>query len=75
MLHITKLLRPLVRYWQSRALEYLDDGLCAVSGRQVAEAASTLVHSTLDEAGFVTHPDKSVWQLVDAKRGWGLRLT
>ena len=57
----TKILWPLVHYWRAmglRALVYLDDGLCAVEGRQNAEAASAMVQSTLEQAGFVARPDK-----------------
>ena len=43
---------------------YLDDGLCAVTDNQAAQATSDLVCCTLAEVGFVTHPDKSVWQPV-----------
>ena len=61
----TKIVRPLVHYWRARGLRilvYLDDGLCAVSGKQLAIEASQLVQLTLDESGFVTHPTKSIWQ-------------
>lgn len=62
---LTKLLRPLVRYWRDKGLRifvYLDDGLCAVAGHQRALEASDLVRSTLDQAGFIVHPTKSIWQ-------------
>lgn len=61
----TKVVRPLVRYWRSRGLRilvYLDDGLCAVTGEQAAVQASQLVKSTIEKAGFVAHPKKSVWE-------------
>ena len=61
----TKLLRPLVRYWRARGLRilvYLDDGLCATAGRQRALEESHLVQATLNRAGFVVHPTKSVWE-------------
>ena len=45
-----------------RILVYLDDGLCAVPGKQSAIEASQLVQHTLDESGFVIHPTKSIWQ-------------
>ncbi len=41
---------------------YLDDGLCTASGQASAREASALVHASLGNAGFVTHPDKSVWK-------------
>ena len=40
----------------------MDDGLCAVSGAQAAQEASQLVKSTIDKAGFIAHPEKSIWQ-------------
>ena len=59
LLHFTKVVRPLVRYWHARGLRilvYLDDGLCAMSGEQVAMEASQLVQRTLEMAGFVRSP-------------------
>ena len=61
----TKLLRPLVRYWRARGrriLVYLDDDLYATAGRQRELEASHLVQATLNRAGFVVHPTKSVWE-------------
>ena len=61
----TKLLRPLVRYWRAKGLRILvclDDGLCAVAGRQKALEASELVRTTLARAGFVVHLIKSIWE-------------
>ena len=40
---------------------YLDDGLWAVAGRQAALEASWLVRGTLDKAGFVAQPMKTIW--------------
>ena len=46
----TKLMHPLVRYWRSlglRAVVYLDDGLCAVKGKEPTQACKcpgTLVY-------------------------------
>ena len=60
----TKIVRPLVKYWRAkglRAIVYLDDGLCAVSGESNALAASQLVSSTLEQAGFVINTAKSNW--------------
>ena len=57
----TKLVRPLVRYWRERGLRvivYLDDGLCAMDGESNALEASTLVQSTLSQAGFVANVKK-----------------
>ena len=61
----TKIVRPLVHYWRAKGLRivvYLDDGFCAVAGRQAALEASQLVRSTLDKAGFIAHPTNSIWQ-------------
>ena len=61
----TKLVRPLVRYWRERGLRvivYLDDGLCAMGGESNALEASTLVQSTLSQAGFVANVKKSIWK-------------
>ena len=61
----TKLVRPLVRYWREsglRIIVYLDDGLCAMGGESNALEASTLVQSTLSQAGFVANVKKSIWK-------------
>ena len=58
----TKVVRPLVRYWRAKGLRFLDDGLCAVSGAQAAQEVSQFVKSTIDKAGFIAHPEKSIWQ-------------
>ena len=61
----TKLMRPRVRYWRSKGLKavvYLDDGLCAVRGREEACTASQWVQSTLHKAGLVVNESKSSWQ-------------
>ena len=61
----TKLVRPLVRYWRKsglRVIVYLDDGLCAMGGESNALEASTLVQSTLSQAGFVANVKKSIWK-------------
>ena len=66
----TKLLRPLVRYWRARGrriLVYLDDDLCATAGRQRDLEARHLVQATLNRAGFVVHPTKSVWEPIQSR--------
>ena len=63
----TKLVRPLVRYWRARGYRivvYLDDGVCAVSGKETAIEASQFVQDILAKAGFVAHPTKSNWEPV-----------
>ena len=60
----TKTMRPLVRYWRAQGLRvvlYLDDGLGAAAGMESACTHSKMVRSTLESAGFLTHPAKSVW--------------
>ena len=57
--------RPRVRYWRSKGLKavvYLDDGLCAVRGREEACTASQWVQSTLHKAGLVVNESKSSCQ-------------
>ena len=61
----TKLVCPLVKYWRAKGLRiivYLDDGLCAMAGEDKAAEASVLVQSTLNQAGFVINPKKSIWK-------------
>ena len=61
----TKLLRPLVRYWQGkglRALLYLDDGIVAVSGEEAAKLASLQVRENLAKAGLTEHSAKCIWE-------------
>ena len=60
----TKVMRPLVRYWRAQGLRvvmYLDDGVGAAPGLVAACTGSALVRSTLDKAGLLWHPIKSVW--------------
>ena len=61
----TKLMRPLLRFWRSQGLKsiiYIDDGICAVTGRQEAVAASDWVRDTLHKAGLVVNCTKSIWE-------------
>ena len=60
----TKLMRPLVRYWQGRGLKatvYLDNGIIAVKGESEALKESSQVQNDLQCAGFVINIEKSVW--------------
>ena len=60
----TKLLRPLVRFWRKQGIRitlYLDDGLAVASSKTKALEASSLVKTTLEQSGFVAHPEKSQW--------------
>ena len=60
----TKLLRPLVRLWRGRGLKaivYLDDGVVAVHGKEIAIRESALVRGDLESAGFVVNIEKSQW--------------
>ena len=61
----TKLLRPLVRYWRRQGIRivvYLDDGLGAAAGEAKAADVSKIVEMTLEQAGFISNREKSVWQ-------------
>ena len=61
----TKLLRPLVRHWRGRGLKaiiYLDDGIVAVKGKDVATGESKHVKHDLESAGFVINIEKSRWE-------------
>ena len=52
----TKLLKPLIRYWQGqglRAKHYLDDGIVAVSGKETTKAASCRVQENLAKAAWL----------------------
>ena len=60
----TKLLRPLIRYWQGlglRAVVYLDDGLVAVNGYDRAVQQSKKVQSDLASTGLIVNDVKSQW--------------
>ena len=60
----TKLLRPVVWYWQAKGIlvvVYLDDGI-AIAQRDKVHAASKSVKETLQQAGFVAHLWKSQWK-------------
>ena len=60
-----KVVRPLVCYWRAqgiRIIMYLDDGLGAAAGNAAAMAKSHIVCATLERAGFIHHPSKSVWK-------------
>ena len=61
----SKLMRPLVKLWQSKGLKavmymYLDNGTCAVKGTIEAKKASAWVRDALECAGLVVHEGKSV---------------
>ena len=61
---LTKLLRPLVRYWRGRGLKaiiYLDDGIVAVRGFERALQEGSLVKGDLERAGFVVNLEKTQW--------------
>ena len=61
----TKVVRPLVRYWRSRAVRitvYLDDGLGSARDFPRCEAASVFVKSSLQLSGFLPNDSKSIWQ-------------
>ena len=60
----TKLLRPLIGYWRGQGLRvvlYLDDGIMAVRGEDVAKRVSVQVQNDLGKAGLVVNKAKSQW--------------
>ena len=57
-------MRPLVRYWRSKALSivvYLDDGISAAKSFSKSEEHSLLVRSDLFKSGFVPNKCKCQW--------------
>ena len=73
----TKLLRSLIKYWQSlglRALLYLDDGILAVKGMKQAEVASHQVREDLVKAGLVKHTEKCSWVPSQQTKWLGFKL-
>ena len=63
----TKLLRPLVRFWRGQGLRvvlYLDDGVLAVNGLELAAQVSRQVQQDLAKAGLIVNESKSQWQPV-----------
>ena len=60
----TKLMRPLVRFWQGKGLKvnlYLDDEIVNLKGEEQAINASTQVKINLENAGFIINAEKSIW--------------
>ena len=60
----SKVMRPLVRYWRSKALSnvvYLDDGISAAQSFSKCEEHSLLVRSDLFKSGFVPNKRKCQW--------------
>lgn len=60
----SKVMRPLVKYWRSKALSivvYLDDGISAAQSFSKCEEHSLLVRSDLFKSGFVPNKDKCQW--------------
>ena len=58
----TKLMRPLVRFWRGRGqrlILYLDDGIVAAKGREVAILESEQVQRDISRAGLITNCSKS----------------
>ena len=60
----SKVMRPLVKYWRSKAISlvvYLDDGISAAQSFSKCEEHSLLVKSDLFKSGFVSNKDKCQW--------------
>ncbi|XP_022791177.1 uncharacterized protein LOC111330573 [Stylophora pistillata] len=63
----TKLLRPLVRHWQSQGIYtvvYLDDDFNVAPTKLSSEIHSSIIRSDLVLVGFLANKDKSVWDPV-----------
>ena len=57
-------MRPLVKYWRSKAISivaYLDDGISAAQSFSKCEEHSLLAKSDLFKSGFVPNKDKCQW--------------
>ena len=57
-------MRPLVKYWRSKAIRivvYLDDGISAATNFSKCQGNSLLVRSDLFKSGFVANKDKCQW--------------
>ena len=57
----TKVLRPLVRSQGIRVVLYIDDGIVLASSEVEGNAMSNIVQDTLEQTGFLCHPDKCNW--------------
>jgi len=57
----TKLLRPLIAYQGLKVVLYLDDGIVAVKGENLAKRVSVQIRNDLGKAGFVVNEAKSQW--------------
>ena len=60
----SKVMRPLVKYWRSKAISivvYLDDGISAAQSFSKCEEHSLVVRSDLFQSGFVPNKDKCQW--------------
>ena len=54
----SKVMRPLVKYWRSKAITivvYLDDGISAAANFSKCQGNSLLVRSELSKSGFVAN--------------------
>ena len=74
---LTKLLRPLTRYWRAQGLKvviYLDDGIVAAKGFEAANRASLIIRNDLQRAGLVINVQKSVWVPVQTLTWLGFDL-
>ena len=57
-------MRPLVKYWRSKAIRivvYLDNGISAATNFSKCQGNSLLVRSDLFKSGFVANKDKCQW--------------
>ena len=64
----SKVMRPLVKYWRSKAIRivvYLDDGISAATNFSKCQGNSLLVRSDLFKSGFVANKGKCQWVPVE----------
>jgi hypothetical protein len=72
----TKMLRPLISFWRSRAINivvYLDDGMAVFSSREEGIHNSRIIKSCLLGAGFVPNKSKSIWDPVQCVKWLGFK--
>ena len=63
-IYFSKVMRPLVKYWRSKAISivaYSDDGTSAAQSFSKCEEHSLRVKSDLFKSGFVPNKDKCQW--------------
>ena len=70
----TKVMRPLVKYWRGLgmwAVIYIDDGIVLASSQEECIEVGNIGQSSLEQAGFLWHIEKSNWEPAQVGRGVG----